>query len=118
MSNAPIDNAEWSSILKAFAHPVRLLILDELLRNPRCVTAIREILDVRQPNISQHLTVLRNSGMVASRQEGSYRCYYLPRPGLVKAIFEAIGKDWPETAIEDVREQFRTALRKRLNEKK
>ena len=118
MSNAALQNAEWASILKAFAHPVRLLILNELLRNPRCVTAIREILDVRQPNISQHLTVLRNSGMVASKQEGSYRCYYLPRPGLVKAIFEAIGRDWPETAIEKVREQFKTALSKRLNGKK
>ncbi len=118
MSHVATDHAEWASILKAFAHPVRLLILDELLRNPRCVTAIREILGVRQPNISQHLTVLRNCDMVASKQEGSYRCYYLPRPGLVKAVFEAIGKDWPETAIEEVREQFRTALRKRLNGKK
>jgi ArsR family transcriptional regulator len=118
MSDDASDRADWTSILKAFAHPVRLMILDELLRNPRCVTAIREILEVRQPNISQHLTVLRNSGLVASRQDGSYRCYYLPRPGLVKAVFEAIGKDWPETAMEKVREQFRTALKKRLNGKK
>lgn len=112
------DRAEWTAILKAFAHPVRQMILDELLRNPRCVTAIREILDVRQPNISQHLTVLRNSGLVASKQDGSYRCYYLPKPGLVKAIFDAIDTEWPETAIEEVQEQFRTALRKRLNGKK
>lgn len=45
-----------TEVLKAMAHPVRIMIIDELLRNPRCFTAIHEILDVRQPNISQHLT--------------------------------------------------------------
>ncbi len=111
------NDTEWVSILKAVAHPVRLMILDELLRNPRCVTAMHEILDVRQPNISQHLTVLRNSGIVASRQEGAYRCYYLPRPGLVKSIFETLARDWPEASIEKVSHQFRTALSKRLRKK-
>ena len=62
-----------SDLLRAMAHPVRLMIMDELLSNPRCVTAMHEILDVRQPNISQHLTILKNSGIVASDRDGSYR---------------------------------------------
>ncbi len=89
--------------------------MDELLRNPRCVTAIHEILDVRQPNISQHLTILKNSGIVASDRDGSYRCYYLRRPGLVKAALETLIKDWPEAEIENVRGKFKRALKERLS---
>ena len=72
------------------AHPVRLMTMDELLRNPRCVTAINEILDVRQLNISQHLTTLMNSGIVASDRDSSYRCYHLRKPGLVEAVLETL----------------------------
>ena len=104
-----------TDLLRAMAHPVRLMILEELLRNPRCVTAIHEILDVRQPNISQHLTILKNSGIVSSDRDGSYRCYYLRRPGLVKALLEALRKEWPEVEIESVRGKFKRALKKRLN---
>ncbi|RKZ07651.1 ArsR family transcriptional regulator [Candidatus Fermentibacteria bacterium] len=97
------------------AHRVRLMIMDELLRSPRCVSAMHEILDVRQPNISQHLSILKNSGIVASDQDGSYRCYYLRRPGLVKAVLESLNREWPEADIEDVRGKFKRALKKRLN---
>jgi ArsR family transcriptional regulator len=101
-----------ADILKAIAHPVRLMIIDQLLLNPKCVMAIHEILDVRQSNISQHLTILRNSGIVASDSDGSYRCYFLRKPGFVKAVMEALGNDWPETDIEEVRKKFKKALKK------
>ncbi|MCD4702122.1 MAG: metalloregulator ArsR/SmtB family transcription factor [Candidatus Aegiribacteria sp.] len=104
-----------TEVLKAMAHPVRLMIIDELLRNPRCVTGIHEILDVRQPNISQHLSILRNSGIVASDTDGSFRCYYLCRPGLVKAVLKTLNKVWPEANIEDVRGKFKQASNQRLN---
>ncbi len=105
-----------AEILKAMAHPVRLLILEELVRNPRCVNAIHEILEVRQPNISQHLTILRNAGIVGSQKDGTYRCYFLVKPGLVKAALGALDTDWPETNIDDVRNKFKLALEKRLQQ--
>lgn len=101
--------------LKAIAHPVRLMIIEQLLLNPKCVMAIHEILDVRQSNISQHLTILRNSGIVSSDSDGSYRCYYLRRPGFVRAVTDALKKDWPETDIEEVRKKFKKAQNNRLN---
>ncbi len=104
-----------AQILKAMAHPVRLMIVNELLRNPRCVTAIHEILDVRQPNISQHLAILKNSGIVASDCDGSYRCYYLRKPDLLRAVLETLDREWPEANIEDVRGKFKKALNQRLN---
>jgi ArsR family transcriptional regulator len=105
-----------ADILKALAHPVRLMIIDQLLLNPKCVMAIHEILDVRQSNISQHLSILRNSGIVASDSDGSYRYYYVRRPGLLKAVLETLDTDWPETDIEEVRKKFKKALNK--NQKK
>ena len=105
-----------AEILKAMAHPVRLLILEELVKNPRCVSAIHEILEVRQPNISQHLTILRNAGIVGSQKDGAYRCYFLVSPGLIKAIFTALNMNWPETNISDVRKKFRQALEERLQQ--
>ncbi|WP_417393959.1 ArsR/SmtB family transcription factor [Gimesia chilikensis] len=44
--------------LKAFSHPTRLSILQELLAGPKCVTDMEELLPVRQVNLSQHLCVL------------------------------------------------------------
>ena len=105
---------DFASILKALAHPVRLMIVEELLRNPRCVTAIHEIIDVRQPNISQHLTVLKSAGIVASNRDGSYQCYYLSRPDQIKSILETLSFEWPEADLEETKKRFQTALTERL----
>lgn len=82
--------AEWSAILKAAAHPVRLSILAVLVRAPKCVTGMHELLGVRQPGISQHLTVLKHAGLVDFRRRGTSRCYFLPRPGLVRMLLDAL----------------------------
>lgn len=39
--------------LKAFSHPTRLSILQELLAGPKCVTDMEELLPVRQANLSR-----------------------------------------------------------------
>jgi len=101
--------SEWAETLRAAAHPVRLMILAELLEGPRCVTAIRELLKARQPNVSQHLSVLRHSGLVAFSREGAFRCYYLPKPGQVRAIFSLLEKDYPTAGLEEIRKEFRRA---------
>ncbi len=104
--------AERAELLRAVAHPVRLMILAELRRGPRCVAHIRELLDVRQPNVSQHLAVLRHCGAVVSCRDGARRCYYLPRPGLVDALFAVVEGDHP--AIERSREAVIVAAQHHL----
>lgn len=101
--------SEWAETLRAAAHPVRLMILAELLEGPRCVTAIRELLEARQPNVSQHLSVLKHSGLVAFSREGAFRCYYLPKPAQVRAIFRLLEKDYPTASLEKIRKKFRRA---------
>ena len=78
--------SECAEILKALAHPTRLQIVTELLKGTKCVTDIQDILPASQSNISQHLTVLRHANLVDFAQDGSMRCYYVSRPGLVEGI--------------------------------
>jgi len=55
--------------------PVRLRIVSALCQGERNVTELRELIDVSQPNISQHLTMLYRSGAVAKRRQGSQVFY-------------------------------------------
>ncbi|MFI4851226.1 MAG: ArsR/SmtB family transcription factor [Gimesia chilikensis] len=84
-----------AEVLKAFSHPTRLSILQELLAGPKCVTDMEELLPARQANISQHLGVLRHAKLVDYAQDGALRCYYLSRPRLVKDMLALVGRDEP-----------------------
>ena len=88
---------EWAELLKAIAHPTRLQIVAELLKGTKCVTDIQDILPASQSNISQHLTVLRNAGIVNFAQDGSQRCYFVSRPKLVSAILCQLAAGEPVT---------------------
>ena len=99
--------SEWAETLRAAAHPIRLMILAELLEGPTCVTDIRELLKARQPNVSQHLSVLKHAGLVAFSRDGAFRCYYLPKPGQVRAIFRLLEKDYPMVSPAQARKKFR-----------
>ena len=91
--------AESAELLKIVAHPVRLAILAEVIHGPKCVNAIQELLDVRQANVSQHLTVLRHNGLIAFHQDGARRCYYLSRPALVTTLFAFLEGDYPTVRL-------------------
>lgn len=71
---------EASGFLKALAHEARLLILCLLINGEKSVTAIEEMLSLRQPAISQQLARLRAEGLVDTRREGKNIFYSLARP--------------------------------------
>lgn len=87
---------EKAELLRQLGHPTRLAILQELMKGGKCVTDIRDLLEVPQPNISQHLSVLRQQRIVDYSEDGKLRCYYLKRPVLVHALFEFISGEYPE----------------------
>jgi ArsR family transcriptional regulator len=64
-------------IFKAFADRTRLRILHLLRQREMCVGDLVRILRVPQPKASRHLTYLKRSGLVVSRQEGLWRYYAL-----------------------------------------
>lgn len=96
-----------AELMKAFAHPTRLLILQELLAGPKCVTDIEDLVSARQANISQHLAVLRFARLVDNAQDGVLRCYYLARPKLVRDILAILGRDHPvmKRTADDIKQE-------------
>jgi len=87
---------EWAEVLKVVAHPVRLMILQELQEGRKCVNDMTDLLEVKQPNMSQHLLLLRRVGLVDFEQDGVSRCYYLTRSKWVGALFRGLDRDYPE----------------------
>ena len=73
-------NESRIELLKVISHPLRITILEELSKGVKCVSDIEEFLGIRQPNISQHLSLLRHSGAVDYYMDGRLRCYFLKDP--------------------------------------
>ncbi|MBP9820058.1 metalloregulator ArsR/SmtB family transcription factor [Candidatus Woesebacteria bacterium] len=74
-----------AELLKALAHPRRLEIV-QLLRDQQLnVTDIYEMLDLPQANISQHLMILRDAGVVVTQRDGKQIFYSLAHPKIIEA---------------------------------
>lgn len=84
------DYKQGAQLFKALAHPTRLIIVEKLLEEEKCVNDIKELLNISQPNISQHLNILKYSGIVDFRQQGNLRCYFLKEPGKIKKLIQAL----------------------------
>ena len=55
---------------RALAHPIRIRILEILVRGGRTVQELQEALTLDQPIVSQQLAVLRNQHIVTAQKEG------------------------------------------------
>ena len=86
---ANIDHAV--RCLKVIAHPVRLKILCVLQNGEYTVQTLEKYVDVAQATLSQHLTLLKDRGILKSRREGNYSIYALANEG-VADLFELIRK--------------------------
>lgn len=69
-----------AEVIKALAHPVRLLMVDELGKGEKCVCELTEKSGLDISTISRHLLLLRNAGLVKSRKEGTKVIYALNCP--------------------------------------
>ena len=66
-----------SEFLKALAHESRLLILCILAEGEKSVSQLEDILNLRQPTVSQQLARLRADGLVSTRRDGKVIYYNL-----------------------------------------
>ncbi len=76
-------------IAKALAHPSRLLILDALQERELCVCEMTALVGADQSTVSKHLAVLKNTGLVEDRKQGS-NMYYRLRCRCLSGFFECI----------------------------
>ena len=73
-------------VCKAIADPKRLLIINELRDRELSVGDLCESLDLSQSNVSQHLAVLRERGVVSARREGTSVIYALRGTKVLAAV--------------------------------
>ena len=74
-----------AEILKTLASPRRLQILHRLFDGPCEVRRLAAELGLSQPNVSQHLAVLRGAGLVEAEREGREARYRLTDPDVMLA---------------------------------
>ncbi len=74
-----------ADVLRTLAHPRRLEILHALAERPCEVTRLASALGVSQPNVSQHLAVLRTAGLVDAERDGREVRYRLADPDVMVA---------------------------------
>ena len=70
----------FAKICKALAHPTRIRIVEYLKKKDRCICGkIVGMLPLAQSTVSQHLKILKQSGLVQGDIEGLYTCYCLDK---------------------------------------
>jgi ArsR family transcriptional regulator len=80
---------ERAKVVKAMAHPSRLMMIDELSRGERCVCDLRELVDADMSTVSKHLSVLKKAGIVEDERRGK-NIYYRLRVPCVINFFHCI----------------------------
>jgi DNA-binding transcriptional ArsR family regulator len=74
-----------ADVLKTLANPRRLEILHRLADGPCEVGRLAAELDISQPNVSQHLALMRAAGVVAAERDGREVRYRLTDPDVIVA---------------------------------
>ena len=89
LADHAIDAAE---LLKALAHPARLLVLCQLVEGERSVGELQPVTGLSQSALSQHLAVLRGMSLVRTRRDAQTIFYALesgPALGVMNALYTA-----------------------------
>ena len=74
-----------ASICQTLANPKRLEVIDRLRDGEQSVSDLAEAMKIGQANLSQHLAVMRQKEIVATRREGLNVYYRLSNPKIIKA---------------------------------
>ena len=78
-----------AKLFRGFADPSRLAILEALREGERTVSDLVETTGLTQPNVSNHLSCLRDCGLVTARQQGRFVYYSLRDERVAKLLLLA-----------------------------
>lgn len=84
------------AMLKILANEDRLLILCQLIQGKKNVGQLEQLIGIRQPTLSQQLTVLREEKLVSTERKGKYIFYSLASPEAIQimlTLFELYCQD-------------------------
>lgn len=76
-------------LLKVLANPARLLLLCQMSEGEYCVSDLEALTGIRQPTLSQQLTILREQEMVSTRREGK-QIFYSIRSKQALAVMKVL----------------------------
>lgn len=74
-----------ADVCKTLANPKRLEILNALRDSEMTVSELTDLVGVRKANVSQHLAVMRQAGILTTRREGVNIYYRIANPKVIKA---------------------------------
>ncbi|MGE4385279.1 MAG: ArsR/SmtB family transcription factor [Endomicrobiaceae bacterium] len=84
------DAEKDSELLKAMSNPIRLKIVAGLIEHDGCnVSKMVDNLGITQSNASQHLAILRRSGILKATRKGATTCFSISDKrvlGIIKAL--------------------------------
>lgn len=84
---------DFAQKLKVCGHPIRLKLLRLIAdQSDACVNELWSCMNMPQPVISQHLSVLKERGIVASEVDGNRRIYSIIDP-FIKSIVASMGSE-------------------------
>ncbi|MGC8863481.1 MAG: ArsR/SmtB family transcription factor [Armatimonadota bacterium] len=91
-------------IIKAMAHPSRLMMIDALSEGEKCVCELRDLVGSDMSTVSKHLSLMKQAGIVADRKVGQQVFYNLRVPcilnffGCVEAVIRSNVEEQMELA--------------------
>lgn len=74
-----------ADICKIFAHPKRLELLCLLKQGEQSFGDLQDALEVSKANLSQHLTILRERGVLTVRRDGQHLFFSIANPKITEA---------------------------------
>lgn len=78
-----------AGIIKALAHPSRMMMVDDLSQGERCVCELTELVGADISTVSKHLALLKDAGIVDYRKDGVQHFYRLKAPCVLN-VFRCI----------------------------
>lgn len=89
-----------AQIIKAMAHPSRLMMIDALSEGEKCVCELQQLVGSDISTVSKHLSVLRHAGIVNDRKQGLQVYYSLRCPCIINffGCVEAVIADRADSA--------------------
>jgi len=86
MRNKAKSYREIAQKFRALSHPARLRLVENLMEQECCVGEIQRCLSLSQPNVSQHLGVLKTAGIIVGRREKNRICYKISDKRIIKTL--------------------------------
>ena len=82
---------ERAKVLKALAHPMRILIIEALQEQDLCGRDLCALGTISQSNVSRHLAMLKRAGIISDRRVNKHMLYRLETPSVLETL-EPTGK--------------------------